>query len=113
MVMKAIVSENMKQNEAIKRAASSYVDDILVNECVLTADVVVEHLRQFGLECNPAQRMVEGGRVLGLRVGGIGVLHWRSDNGIKEALMTFNNKIHCSHGVDCSSPHHENNEYYC
>ena len=67
MVMKVDVSEVLKQNDVIKGAASPYVDDLLVNEDVVTSDVVVCHLRQFGLECNPAQRVVDGARVLGLR----------------------------------------------
>ena len=84
MVMKAVVSEVLKQNDVIDGAASPYVDDILVNEDVVTSDVVISHLRQFGLECNPAQRVVEGARVLGLRVKGAGVLQWQRDNNIKE-----------------------------
>ena len=87
--MKAVVSKVLKQNKAIKGAASPYVDDILVNENAVTADVVVEHFRHFGLECNPAQIVVEGARVLGLRLGGTGVLQWWKDNGIKEAPMTL------------------------
>ena len=92
MVMKVVVSEVLKQNDVIKGAASPYVDDILVNEDVVTSDVVVCHLRQFGLECNPAQCVVDGARVLGLwvggrRVGGESVLQWRRDNNINEAPM--------------------------
>ena len=82
MVMKAVVSEVLKQNEVINGASSVYVDDILVNEDVATSDVVISHLRQFGLECNPAQHVGEGARVLGLRVKGAGVLQWQRDNNI-------------------------------
>ncbi|KAK4304578.1 hypothetical protein Pmani_023457 [Petrolisthes manimaculis] len=73
----------------IKEAASPFVDDILVNEDVVASDVVIGHLRQFDLECNPAQRVMEGARVLGLRVGGAGVLQWQRDNNVKEAPMTL------------------------
>ncbi|KAK4310301.1 hypothetical protein Pmani_018120 [Petrolisthes manimaculis] len=89
MVMKVVVSEVLKQNDVIEGAASPYVDDILVNEDVVTSDVVISHLRQFGLQCNPAQRVMEGARVLGLRVGGAGVLQWQRDNNVKEAPMTL------------------------
>ena len=65
MVMKVVVSEVLKQNGVIKGADSPYVDNILVNEDVVTSDVVDCHLRQFGLECNPAQRVVDRARVLG------------------------------------------------
>ena len=84
MVMKAVVSEVLKQNDVIKGAASSYVDDILVNENAIMSDVVVNHLRQFGLKCNPVQRVVDGARVLGLQVGGESVFQWRRDNNINE-----------------------------
>ncbi|KAK4314260.1 hypothetical protein Pmani_014414 [Petrolisthes manimaculis] len=89
MVMKVVVSEVLKQNDVIEGAASPYVDDILVNEDVVTSDVVISHLRQFGLQCNPAQRVMEGARILGLRVGGAGVLQWQRDNIVKEAPMTL------------------------
>lgn len=93
MVMKTVVSEVLKQNSVIDGAASPYVDDIIVNEDIVTADVVIDHLRQFGLECNPAQRVAEGARVLGLRVGGARVLHWQRDNIIKEAPMKLTRSV--------------------
>ncbi|KAK8406345.1 hypothetical protein O3P69_007208 [Scylla paramamosain] len=85
MVMKAVVSEVLKQDNVIKEAASPYVNNIFLNEDFVTSGVVVNHLRQFGLECNPTQRVEKGARVLGLRVGGSRILQWRRDNDIKEA----------------------------
>ena len=89
MVMKAVVSKVLKQNDVFKGTVSSYVDDILVNKDAVTSDVVVNHLRQFVLKCNPAQRMVNGAHVLGLRVGGESVLQWWRDNDINEAPMSL------------------------
>lgn len=91
MVRKAVVSEVLKQNSVIDGAALPYMDDILVNEDDITYDVVIGHLHQFGLECNPSQRMVEGACILELRVGGAGdagFLQWQRDNNVKEASMT-------------------------
>ena len=93
MVMKTVVSEVLKQDDIIKEATSPYVDDILVNEDLVASDVVVNHLRQFGLECNPAQHVEKGARVLGLRVGGTKVLQWWRDNIIKEAPVSLTRRL--------------------
>ncbi|XP_043234701.1 uncharacterized protein LOC122388023 [Amphibalanus amphitrite] len=49
-VMKAVLETVLSQDAKVEAAVSSYVDDILVNEAVLPARDVAEHLRNFGLE---------------------------------------------------------------
>ena len=64
LIMKAIVSEVLSQEEAVGHAASAYIDDIYVNEDVMPATRVREHLARFGLECKDPERLEDGARVL-------------------------------------------------
>lgn len=48
-IMSKILKTVLSKDEKIKRATSSYVDDILVNELVASADEVISHLNKFGL----------------------------------------------------------------
>ncbi|XP_043231265.1 uncharacterized protein LOC122386281 [Amphibalanus amphitrite] len=81
-VMKAVLETVLSQDAKVEAAVSSYVDDILVNEAVLPARDVAEHLRNFGLESKEPVRADSGARVLGHRVWGErdGHLRWRRDS---------------------------------
>ena len=68
LVVKAIVSAVLLQEEAVGHTASAYIDDIYVNEDVMPATRVREHLARFGLECKDPERLEDGARVLGLTV---------------------------------------------
>ena len=68
LIMKAIVSAVLSQEEAVDHAASAYIDDIYVNEDVMPATRVREQLARFGLECKDPERLEDGARVLGLAV---------------------------------------------
>lgn len=77
-VMKAILATVLAEDKEIQAAASPYVDDIYVNESLVSVNRVQSHLLQFGLVCKPPQRVDEGARVLGLHVWGEqGRLLWR------------------------------------
>ena len=69
LIMKGIFSAVLSQEEAVGHAASAYIDDIYVNEDVVAATRVREHLAQFGLKCKDPERLGDGARVLGLAVG--------------------------------------------
>ena len=66
--MKAIISAVLLQEEAVGHTASAYIDNIYVNEDVMPATSVREHLARFGLECKDSERLDDGARVLGLAV---------------------------------------------
>ena len=70
LVMKAVIEATFAQDEKVAEAVSSYVDDILVNESILSADAVRAHLLKYGLKCKPPERLADGARVLGLKVWG-------------------------------------------
>ena len=51
LIMKAIVSAVLSQEEAVGHAASAYINGIYVNEDVMPSTHIREHLARFGLEC--------------------------------------------------------------
>ena len=84
-VMKTVLETIAKQDKKVQEAVSFYLDDVLVNEEVLTAEAVAAHLGAYGLDCKPPVRVKEGSRVLGLRVDGEGTdLRWKRDNEVQD-----------------------------
>ena len=67
LIMKAIVSGVLSQEDAVSHAASAYID-IYVNEDVRPTTRIREHLARFRLECKDPERLEDGARVLGLAV---------------------------------------------
>lgn len=84
-IMAAILKTVLSKEDAVRRATSSYIDDILVDETVTTAEDVVKHLNSFGLIAKRPESL-EGGAVLGLqlRKDQIGRLVFRRGNEIPE-----------------------------
>ena len=81
LVMKTILQCVLSQDSVVRAGTSAYIDDILVNENVVTAERVRQHLARYGLTSKAPEHIVDGARVLGLRVWGEGSgLHWRRDN---------------------------------
>ena len=81
LIMKAVVRSVLEQDDTIGRGVLSYVDDLLVDEDIVSAERVIEHFSQYGLACKPPQRAADGARLLGLRVNArAGELEWRRDN---------------------------------
>ena len=73
----AIVEWVLRQSELVKQGKSSYIDDILVDERVVKAEAVVQHLSHFGLASKSPVRLCGSlnTRVLRLQVTGSG--EWR------------------------------------
>ena len=83
LVMKAVVRSVLEQDSDVQRATLPYVDDLLVNEDVLSAERVVAHFAKFGLDCKPPERAASGARLLGLHVQAEGEkLRWTRDNAV-------------------------------
>ncbi|KFD49597.1 hypothetical protein M513_09540 [Trichuris suis] len=81
LIMKTVLSSVLSQNPAIKQGTSAYIDDILVNESVVPTRHVEEELERYGLQCKPPERLVDGARVLGLKVSKErGQLMWARGN---------------------------------
>lgn len=66
-IMARILKTVLGKGEEMAAATNSYIDDILVDETVVTAAEVVEHLATFGLATKQPQQL-EGGAALGLRL---------------------------------------------
>ena len=84
-VMKTVIAKVLEQDQSIHAAASPYVDDIYVNNDIVSAERVRNHLSCFGLLCKPPESVADGARVLGLWVWGEGkTLRWRRCNDMPE-----------------------------
>ena len=82
-VMKAVVRAVLEQDASVGQAVLPYVDDLLVNEDIVSAEQVIEHFGKYGLECKPPERAAAGTRLLGLRVRAEDSgLRWMRDNAI-------------------------------
>ena len=80
-VMRAIVDAVLSKDEHIRRATSAYIDDVYINESVVSATCVKQHLDDFGLASKDPEQLKNGARVLGLQVWGErNTLHWRRGN---------------------------------
>lgn len=79
--MKTVVRTILAQDANIESAELPYVDDLLVDEDIVSAERVASHFSPFGLECKPPNRAAHGARLLGLHVqSSNGQLQWTRDN---------------------------------
>jgi hypothetical protein len=72
-IMTKILKYVLSLDDRVSRGTDSYLDDIIVDESVVTADEVAAHLGRYGLQAKPSEDL-DGGRVLGLK------LHRTTDN---------------------------------
>lgn len=85
LVMKAVLNSVLSQDPDVRRGTSAYIDDIIVNEDIVAANRVLEHLEQYGLAAKTPERVAKGARVLGLKVWGEHhSLAWGRDGRISE-----------------------------
>uniref|UniRef100_A0A5S6QJ61 RNA-directed DNA polymerase n=1 Tax=Trichuris muris TaxID=70415 RepID=A0A5S6QJ61_TRIMR len=81
LIMKAVVKCVLSQDPNVEKGTSAYIDDIMVNEDVVGAGQVEQHLARYGLSCKAHERVADGARVLGLRVWcEHGAMTWKRDN---------------------------------
>lgn len=71
MIVKAIVEAVLSVEDKVKEAMSDYMD-IFVNECVVSAMHIKEHLPRFGLNSRDQECREEGMKVLSFKVWGGG-----------------------------------------
>ncbi|XP_076031925.1 uncharacterized protein LOC143019828 [Oratosquilla oratoria] len=82
-IMTRILKTVLEKTETMKKGTDSYLDDILVDDSVVSTSSVVEHLARYGLTAKEPKPL-EGGAVLGLRLerNGAGTLMFRRGNEI-------------------------------
>lgn len=66
-IMTRILKTVLGKRKDVEMGTSSYIDDILVDETVVTAAQVVKHLTKFGL-ATKAPELLEGSAALGLKL---------------------------------------------
>ena len=89
-IMKAVVRAILEQDDEVSRGVLAYVDDLFVDEDVISAERVVEHFARHGLVCKAPQRPDDKARVLGLQVSSsAGELVWRRDNPVNKPPETL------------------------
>ena len=67
-IEQAIVDAILTKDKRIQQATSAYIDDVDVDESIVPAVRVKEHLCSFGLLSKEPERLQDGARVLGLQV---------------------------------------------
>ncbi|XP_076032416.1 uncharacterized protein LOC143020143 [Oratosquilla oratoria] len=82
-IMTRILRTVLEKTETMKKDIDSYLDDILVDDSVVSASDIVGHLARYGLIAKEPER-VEGGAVLGLQLERDGTVNLvlRKDNEI-------------------------------
>ena len=86
MIIKAIISTVLVQEEWMMKATSSFIDDIYVNEEEISADEAKAKLESFSLTCKDPECQKLGAKVLGLKVWGEhDTLRWKRGTAIPEA----------------------------
>ena len=67
-ILSKILETVLSLNDTVREATDNYLDDLLVNEDVASAEFVRLHLQKFGLEAKPPVSLRDGAKVLGLWV---------------------------------------------
>ncbi|XP_076049715.1 uncharacterized protein LOC143030451 [Oratosquilla oratoria] len=82
-IMTRILKTVLGKTEVMKKGTDSYLDDILVDDSIVSTSSLVEHLARYGLTAKEPEPL-EGGAVLGLRLerNGAGTLMFRRGNEI-------------------------------
>ena len=65
--MTAVLKTVLTKDNAVKRATSSYIGDVQVEEAEVTAEKVRHHINTYRLTAKPSESL-ENGMVLGLKL---------------------------------------------
>ena len=68
MIIKVAISTVLMQEEQTMKATSSYIDDIYVNEDIVSANEVKTKLESFGLTYKDSEHLKHRAKMLGLKV---------------------------------------------
>jgi hypothetical protein len=83
-IMTSVVNAVLSQDPEVRAGTDSYIDDIIVNEDIVSCERVLEVLTRYGLEAKAPEPLI-GARVLGLRVSqDKGNVVWRRDNQLEK-----------------------------
>ena len=86
-IMTTIMNAVGAQDKNIQKATSSYVDDVFVNESILSSQPVKKYFESFRLTCKEPDPLQDRVKVLGLHISGNGErLCWRRGGDIPKVL---------------------------
>ena len=82
-IMSAVLNKVLSMNKLVSSGTDSYVDDIIVNEDIVSSETVLDLLQEYGLDAK-SPVLLDGARVLGLHVSKDqkGQYSWRRDNAL-------------------------------
>lgn len=79
-IMTTVLRRVLQSDAEVAAGTDTYIDDIIVNENVVSAEKVIRLLEQHGLDAKPPEQM-DGARVLGVRISRErGALRWYRGN---------------------------------
>ena len=83
--MTAVLKTVLTKDDEVKRATSSYINNVLVEEAEVTVEKVKDHVNIYGLTAKPSESL-ENGMALGLKLqqNKAGKLMFRRGNEIPE-----------------------------
>lgn len=88
-IMTSVVNKVLSMNNIVREATDSYVDDIIVNNDLVTNEQVLSLLDKYGLKAKIPEAL-DGGRVLGLRVEKLDRrLWWTRDNKVDSPSLVM------------------------
>ena len=89
-IMQAIVEAALSKDDAVRQATSAYIDDVFINEDIVFATRLKQHLANFGLKNKEPERLQNGARVLGLKVWEKDtMLIWERENEVPSVLQVL------------------------
>ena len=56
-IMQSIVEAARSKDDAVRQATSAYIDDVFINEDIVSATRVKQHLANFGLTSKEPERL--------------------------------------------------------
>lgn len=84
-IMNAVLRKVLSLHPKIHQATDNYIDDIIIDETIISAEEVKDHLLRFGLVAKPPEDF-DNARVLGLQVSKEvnGTIRWSRSNCIPD-----------------------------
>ena len=67
-IMLSIVEAALSKDDAVRQATSAYIDDVFINEDIVSATRVKQNLANFGLKSKEPEQLQNSARVLDLTV---------------------------------------------
>ena len=71
-IMMAMMNAVRVQDGNVQKATSPYINDVFINEHIMSSQAVTKHFEHFRLTCKEPELLQNGAKVLGLHISGNG-----------------------------------------